>query len=213
MAALDQVRRAQLYGILDLGYVDPEKAVEMTSLMLSGGIQVLQLRAKTQPEETITALGRLISPLCRAADVPFIINDFPHLVRETGADGTHVGQDDMGVAEARRLAGLGALVGKSTHSVAQALATARERPDYIGFGPLFATPTKPAYLPIGLADIREVHSLLDLPIFCIGGIKLENLSTVLTAGASRCVIVSGILQAEDVIGYCRECLDYLSPVR
>lgn len=213
MAALDQVRRARLYGILDLGYVEPEKAVEMTSLMLSGGIQVLQLRAKTQPEETITTLGRLISPLCRAADVPFIINDFPHLVQETGADGTHVGQDDMGVAEARRLAGPGVLVGKSTHSVAQAVATAQERPDYIGFGPLFATPTKPDYRPIGLADIQEVHRLLDLPIFCIGGIKLENLSTVLAAGASRCVIVSGILQAEDVIGYCRECLDYLSRVR
>jgi thiamine-phosphate pyrophosphorylase len=117
----------------------------------------------------------------------------------------------MSVAEARQLAGPGALVGKSTHSVAQALATAQEQPDYIGFGPLFATPTKPDYRPIGLADIEEVHRRLDIPIFCIGGIKLENLPTVLASGASRCVIVSGILQAENVSGYCRECLDYLSP--
>lgn len=213
MTLLDQVGQARLYGILDLGYVAPQNVEEMTSLMLEGGVQVLQLRAKKVPEDTIATLGRSITPLCRAAGVPFIINDYPHLVSPTGADGTHVGQDDMSVAEARRLAGPGALVGKSTHSVEQALATASEKPDYIGFGPLFATPTKPDYRPIGLSDIEEVHRMLDLPIFCIGGIKLENISTVLASGARRCVIVSGILQAADVSGYCRQCLDYLSRAR
>src|SRR6478752_5258991 len=132
MTSLEQIGQARLYGILDLGYVAPERVVEMTSLLLNGGVQVLQLRAKRHPEDTIATLGRLIAPLCRAAGVPFIINDSPHLVSRTGADGTHVGQDDMSVAEARRLAGPGALVGKSTHSVEQALATASEKPDYIG---------------------------------------------------------------------------------
>ena len=92
--------------------------------------------------------------LCRAI-TPFILNDHPDLVQETGADGAHVGQDDASVAEARELAGEHAIIGKSTHSLAQALAAQREQPDYIGFGPLFATPTKPDYPPIGLNEITR----------------------------------------------------------
>ena len=109
------------------------------------------------------------------------------------------------MAEARRLAGTGRpIIGKSTHSIAQALAAVKEGPDYIGFGPLFATPTKPDYTPIGIKEIRRVHELVDLPIFCIGGIKLENLDQVLAAGARRVVIVSGILKAQNIAAYCRE---------
>ena len=96
-------------------------------------------------------------------------------------------------------------MGKSTHSIAQALAAAEEGADYIGFGPLFATPTKPDYIPIGIDDIQTVHQELTIPIFCIGGIKKENLVSVLTAGAKRVVIVSGILQAEDIPAYVRDC--------
>jgi thiamine-phosphate pyrophosphorylase len=116
----------------------------------------------------------------------------------------------MSVAEARALAGEDAIIGKSTHSVAQALAARQEGPDYIGFGPLFATPTKPDYTPIGLTEIREVRRLVSLPVFCIGGIKRENLSTVLAAGAQRVVIVSGILRASDPQDYCRACRDVLA---
>lgn len=200
---------ARLYGILDMGYVRPGDAVAMTRRMIAGGVQIVQLRAKRHPVHEIAALARELAPVCRAADVPFLINDHPELVPETGAAGSHVGQDDMSVAEARRLAGPEALIGKSTHSIAQARATAAEKPDYLGFGPLFATPTKPDYIPIGLADIAQVQGELALPIFCIGGIKRENLATVLAAGARRVVIVSGILQASDVEDYCRSCREEL----
>ena len=88
------------------------------------------------------SLARDLAQLCGAHQVPLILNDHPELVKETGADGAHVGQDDVSVAEARALAGEHAIIGKSTHSLAQALAAQREGPDYIGFGPLFATPTK-----------------------------------------------------------------------
>jgi len=80
-----------------------------------------------------------------------------------------------------------------------------EKPDYIGFGPLFSTPTKPDYVAIGTSDIPEVHRLVPLPIYCIGGIKLENLPSLISAGAQRVVIVSGILQAENIVDYCRDC--------
>ena len=109
-------------------------------------------------------------------------------------EGAHVGQDDDSVAVVRAGAGRPILVGKSTHSLAQATAALPENPDYIGFGPLFSTPTKPDYQPIGLADISEVHRRVSLPIFCIGGIKLENLEQVIRAGARRVVIVSGLLR-------------------
>lgn len=199
---MGSLSEARLYGILDLGYVTADNAPDMAKEMLAGGVQVLQLRAKTAEREDILKLAKLVAPRCREKGVPFIINDHPELVRETGADGAHVGQDDMTVARARELAGAGAIIGKSTHSVAQATAAQMEGPDYIGFGPLFATPTKPDYTPIGLDDIAEAHQLVGIPIFCIGGVKLENLPTVLGAGARRVVVVSGILQAVDVQAYC-----------
>ncbi|HEY5706981.1 MAG TPA: thiamine phosphate synthase [Terrimicrobiaceae bacterium] len=204
------LQKARLYGILDLGYVSGKDALAMAKKMLDGGVQILQLRAKERSFREIRALARDLSSVCRAHDVPFILNDHPELVPETGSDGVHVGQDDVSVAEARSLAGEHAIVGKSTHSLAQALAADREGPDYIGFGPLFATPTKPDYPPIGLDEIAQAQRIVSLPVFCIGGIKRENLSEVLAAGAQRVVIVSGILQAPDPQAYCKACGDAIA---
>jgi thiamine-phosphate pyrophosphorylase len=136
--------------------------------------------------------------------VPLVINDFPEVAAAVGAEGVHVGQDDLNVDRAREVAGYRTVIGKSTHSIAQAMAAAVEDTDYLGFGPLFATPTKPNYPPIGLQDIRTVHEMVKKPIFCIGGVKLENVAQVLEAGAQRVVIVSGILQAPDIEAYCRK---------
>lgn len=194
-----------LYGILDTGYVERERLVPVLRNLIQGGIDLVQLRAKKQTPEEILAIARELAPICREVGIPFILNDYPELVQESGADGAHVGQDDLSVAEARRLAGEGALIGKSTHSLDQALAAALEAPDYIGFGPLFATPTKPDYLPIGTEQIRVVHAALNLPIFCIGGIKLANLAAVIASGAQRVVIVSDLLQAADPAAQTASC--------
>ena len=188
---------ALLYGIVDTGYVAAGGLVETTHSLLQGGADLIQLRAKKETPEEFLIIARELAPICRHAGIPFILNDHPELVQEAGADGAHVGQEDLSVADARKLAGAGALVGKSTHSIEQAVAAASESPDYIGFGPLFATPTKPEYTPIGTEQIRTIHSLLTLPIFCIGGVKLSNLARVLHAGAQRVVIVSDLLKAQD----------------
>lgn len=193
-----------LYGILDLGYVSAEAAPKVLCQMVEGGVGIVQLRAKKQRLAEVEVLARKLQPIAKEAGIPFVINDYPALAGQLGLDGAHVGQDDLTVPEARALIGEGKILGKSTHSVQQALATAAEGVDYIGFGPLYATPTKPDYTPIGLEDIRTVHEALSIPIFCIGGIKLENLKPILAAGARRVVIVSGILQAPDIVGYCRE---------
>lgn len=196
---------SRLYGIVDTGYVAREHLVTMTSQLLLGGADIIQLRAKKHSEADVLEMALQLAPVCRAAGIPFIINDHPKLVRAAGADGAHVGQDDFSVAEARRLAGPGAIIGKSTHSLEQAVAAAGESPDYIGFGPLFATPTKPDYAPIGTQQIVAAHQALTLPIFCIGGIKLSNLPTVLAAGARRVVIVSDLLVAPNPATQTAEC--------
>jgi thiamine-phosphate pyrophosphorylase len=197
------------YGILDLGYVEANRALEVGRTMLAGGVQILQLRAKKLTSAEILPMAQNLAPLCRAAGVPFLLNDHPELVGPSGADGVHVGQDDQSVAAARQVVGPGKIVGLSTHSPAQARAAFEQKPDYIGFGPLFSTPTKPDYAPIGTADIADIHRDAPLPIFCIGGIKLENLPKILAVGAQRVVIVSGILQASNMSDYCQESLRLL----
>jgi thiamine-phosphate pyrophosphorylase len=202
---MKSIAQCLLYGIVDTGYVARENLVTITTQLLSGGADIIQLRAKKQTPEDVLAMARQLAPVCRDAGIPFIINDHPELVRDAGADGAHVGQDDLTVAEARRLAGPGAIIGKSTHSLAQAIAAAGESPDYIGFGPLFATPTKPDYTPIGTEQIQAVHETLALPFFCIGGIKLSNLPAVLAARARRVVIVSDLLIAKDPAAQTAHC--------
>jgi thiamine-phosphate pyrophosphorylase len=200
----------RLYGILDTGYVAAEGAADAASAMVEGGVDVVQLRAKGWAENDVEELGWRIAPILAAAGVPLIVNDFPELVPSIGAQGAHVGQEDRPVADARWRAGRALagevpipFIGKSTHGFEQAVAAAEEGADYIGFGPLFPTPTKAGRPAIGLADIGRVHEAVGIPVFCIGGIKLENLDAVIAAGARRVVIVSGILQASDIAGYCR----------
>jgi len=205
---------ATLYGILDLGYVAPDQIKRVAREMIAGGIDVIQLRAKGHDLEAIRRMGREIQPICADAGVPFVVNDFPDLAADLGADGIHVGQDDLSMDEVRAIVGDRMLVGRSTHSLAQAATAAADpRTDYIGFGPLFATPTKPTYQAIGTAEIRAVHQAHpDLPIFCIGGIKKEHLADLLACGARRVVIVSGILQAADVSAYVHEVKGSLASV-
>ncbi len=195
---------ARLYGIVDLGYVSAESAPVAAERLIDGGVDVLQLRAKHMERAIIADLAREIHALTFPAGVPLILNDHADLLREVPAEGVHVGQDDLSVAEARAAAGRSCLVGKSTHSMSQALTAAEEGADYIGFGPLFPTPTKPGRPAIGLDEIAEVEGMLSIPVFCIGGIKLSNLPQVRAAGARRVVIVSGWLQADDIAAAVRE---------
>lgn len=206
---------SRLYAILDLGYTPEDRAISTTAALLAGGADLLQLRAKNHDLATIRRVAETLIPLCREAGVPFILNDHPALAGELGADGVHIGQDD-GTLENARQQFIAAsknpqseienqkskmpMIGRSTHSLDQARAALEEGFDYIGFGPLFPTPTKLGRPGIGLDDIaameREVGS--KIPAFCIGGIKRDNLQTVLAAGARRVVIVSELLTAPDI---------------
>jgi thiamine-phosphate pyrophosphorylase len=193
--------RSRLYGILDLGYVAPGKALAVAASLIDGGVDLLQLRAKERSPDEIEKLAAALHDITKPQGVPLIINDHPEIARNVGAEGVHLGQDDSSIGDARKIVSADCAVGKSTHSLDQAIRAFYEGADYIGFGPLFATPTKPDYAAIGLEKIREVHDAVRIPIFCIGGIKLDNLAKVIEAGAQRVVIVSGLLQAPDIPAY------------
>jgi thiamine-phosphate pyrophosphorylase len=198
---LKDLRERLLYGILDLNYVDVLDAPNVARSMIAGGVDIVQLRGKTQEIAKLSVLAAELHSITSNNNVPLIINDHAQIARSVDLDGIHVGQDDFSIAEARKVAGRQLYVGKSTHSFEQAVAAQEEGADYIGFGPLFATPTKPDYPPIGLSAIRRVHVAIRIPIFCIGGIKLDNLMHVIAAGAQRVVIVSGLLQSKNIEAY------------
>ena len=196
---------ALLYAIIDLGYVSAENAPAILEKFVAGGIDLVQLRGKNRSLDELSVLAERLLQLTKPAKIPLIANDHAEIAQRVEVQGVHVGQDDDSIEKVRAQTKRPIVVGKSTHSIEQAVAAEREGADYIGFGPIFSTPTKPDYSPVGLARIREVHERVSIPIFCIGGIKSENLAQVIDAGAKRVVIVSGLLQANDIAGYARAC--------
>jgi len=196
---------ALFYAIIDLSYVSAENAPAILEKLLAGGTDIVQLRGKNRSLDELSVLAEQLLQLTMSAKIPLIANDHAEMARRVEVQGVHVGQDDDSIEKVRAQIKRAIVVGKSTHSIEEAVAAEREGADYIGFGPIFSTPTKPDYSPIGLAQIREVHERVSIPIFCIGGIKSENLAQVIDAGAKRVVIVSGLLQANDIAEYARAC--------
>jgi thiamine-phosphate pyrophosphorylase len=207
MRALSDCR---LYGIVDFSYVEGSDAAGTVKQMLEGGVDLIQLRGKGKSLDELVDLAAELHQLTTKSSTPLIVNDHAEIVGRVPVEGVHVGQDDDSIEVARRKAGRQILVGKSTHSLQQAIAAQREGADYIGFGPIFATPTKPDYAPIGVAHIRQVHAEVSAPIFCIGGINIDNLQSVIDAGAKRVVMVSALLKAHSIVDYARCATDMLA---
>ena len=162
---------------------------------LAGGVDIVQLRDKSVTDAELLAAAATARALCDAAGALLILNDRPDLVAAAGADGCHVGQQDMDVARARALAGADALVGRSTHSPRD-IAAAGDA-DYIGVGPVHATPTKPGRPAVGLELVRHAAAHASVPFFAIGGIDADNAGAVLAAGARRIAVVRAIAGAAD----------------
>ncbi len=162
------------------------------------GVRYVQLRMKRQPRETILETARTMASITWGSPTRFILNDDPALAAESEADGVHLGQDDMPLAEARRrFPGL-ACFGLSTHNEAQAEAAATVKPDYIGVGPIFPTPTKAVPDPtVGLDRLGRIVAASSLPCVAIGGINVDNLPAVLKAGARNFAVVRAVCQAPD----------------
>ena len=164
---------------------------------LAGGVDVFQLREKDASEEGLLAAAQVARELCAAAGALFILNDRPELVVQAGAEGALVGQDDMTVQRARELAGPHALIGRSTHTPAQVDDAVATGADYLGVGPVHATPTKPGRPAVGLDLVAYAARTTARPWFAIGGIDADTIGAVAAAGAGRAAVVRAITEAAD----------------
>lgn len=188
------LEKCELYCITGepVRYLGYEYVVEQAC---AGGAQIIQFRHRglMTPEIVQTALN--LRNICKKRNVLFIINNHPEVARDVDADGVHIGQDDMQAAQARHILGPGKLLGVSTHSFEQALKAELLGADYIGFGPVYATPTKPDYAPVGIAGIDAVVRKVSIPVFIIGGINADNVADVIHAGADRIAVVRAVFGA------------------
>lgn len=185
--------------ITDPSLVPGRDHVAIAEAALAGGADMIQLRDKTGSLRDLLPQAQAVQALCRSRGAFFIVNDRVDLALAVGADGAHVGQEDLPADSARRLLGPQRVLGVSTHSLAQAEAAQQFGADYIGFGPMFATGTKDTgYTPRGLDALREVRGAVALPILAIGGISLENVSLVIEAGATAPAVISAVVAAPDI---------------
>ncbi|MHB8491303.1 MAG: thiamine phosphate synthase [Solirubrobacteraceae bacterium] len=189
-----RLARARLYLICDSAPAAGPLDVVLRAA-LSGGVQIVQLRDKRLDDRELLRTARRARALCAQAGALFIVNDRPEVALAARADGVHVGQDDLPLEEVRALIGDKLLVGVSTHSPQDIQAA--QGADYIGVGPVFATPTKPGRAPVGEGLVAHAALHCRLPFFAIGGIDRGNVGKVVTAGATRVAVVRAIAAAGD----------------
>ena len=189
----------RLYVILDAALLPADKTeMECATAFAEAGVRLLQYRNKSAPARQLLESSRSLAEALQSRGVTFLVNDRPDVAALAGADGVHVGQEDVEVAAARGVVGAGKLVGVSTHNLEQFRAAAATSADYIAVGPIFPTTSKANPDPVvGLELLREARRLTEKPIVAIGGISLAHAADVLHAGADAVAAISGILRAPD----------------
>jgi thiamine-phosphate pyrophosphorylase len=179
----------------------------------AGGVDVVQLREKDLPDDELASVAHAARILCEKLGMLFVVNDRPHVAADVLADGVHVGQDDMPPADARAIVGEDAIVGLSTHAEAEIDAVDPALVDYIGVGPVHATPTKPGRPAVGVELVRYAAANARVPFFAIGGLDAGNAGEVLAAGAQRIVVLRAIADAREPEGTARELAQLLRATR
>ena len=191
------------YGVVsrDGAADDVAPALALAEQLLAAGASVLQLRLKHASGATLYQVACALRALTKRANVPFVVNDRVDVALASGADGVHLGQEDLPLAAARQLAGTRLQIGVSTHSPAQAEAAARAGADYLGFGPVFATSTKANPDPVqGVAALAEaVRRASPVPVVAIGGIALASVAEVVASGAAAACVIAAVNSAADVV--------------
>ena len=188
----------RLYAVTDRSWLkDGETLEEAAQAALAGGVTILQLREKHASHGELVAAARRLKPVCEAYGVPLIIDDDVEAVLESGADGVHVGQGDMAVAEARRILGPDKIIGASAHSEAEAREAVRQGADYLGCGAVFATATKNDTTPLSREELRRICRCVEVPAVAIGGITEANCMELAASGIAGIAVVSAIFAAED----------------
>jgi thiamine-phosphate pyrophosphorylase len=189
----------QVYPIVDASLLRGRDVATVVDVLARGGARLIQLRAKGGSERERLALVRAAVEAAHASGASLIVNDRADVARLTGADGLHVGQDDLPPADARAAIGPGLLLGVSTHGLAQLEAAARAPVDYVAIGPVFPTRTKENPDPVvGLEMVRRARAMVSRPLVAIGGITRANAREVIEAGADAVAVISDLLDAPDL---------------
>ena len=205
---MQPLSECRLYTFVDTAYLRGRSPQSLTQSLCDGGSDLIQLRAKDSPLDEIRDMAGAMLPITTRAGVYLVINDHPQLAAEAGAPLCHLGQEDFFDAGYRHTSQLRTCdpqlrVGLSTHAPAQAERAIAAGADYIAVGPVYATGTKPTAKPVSLDYVKWAAANVKIPWFAIGGINLENLDTVLAAGARRIGVVSAILNATDITEACQ----------
>ncbi|MBN1436031.1 MAG: thiamine phosphate synthase [Sedimentisphaerales bacterium] len=193
----------QLYVLLTEEYCNGN-ILDVCQAALDGGADCIQLREKNKSDRELLALADEVCRLCKQAGALFFMNDRVDLAVLARADGVHLGQDDISVAEARQVAGDNMIVGKSSHNMDEALAAVAEEPDYLAFGAIFGSATKPSVDRCGVDRLREVSQVVTIPIVAIGGITAGNAGQAIESGATSVAVCQAVISADDVESAARE---------
>lgn len=182
-------------GILKRTSVKTEDIYDIVSIALNSGIRWVQYREKTEDRAFIFNEAMRLRELTHRHNAVLTINDHPDIAAAVDAEGLHIGQEDMPIREARKIAGK-MIIGVSTHTFIEAIEAEKEGADYIGFGPIFSTYTKDAGAPKGLGMLREIKKNVKIPVVAIGGVREENLKSVFEAGADAVAVASGLIAGD-----------------
>ena len=186
-----------LYAVTDRAWVGRLTLLEQIEAALKNGVTLLQLREKRLPEEQLVAEAIQVKELCRRYQVPLIINDNVNAALKSGADGVHVGVDDLPVKEIRRRAGKGFIIGATAKTVEQAKQAEQAGADYLGVGAVFPSPTKKSAIRITVEQLREICGSVSIPVAAIGGITEQNIVQLAGSGADGFAVVSAVFGADD----------------
>jgi thiamine-phosphate pyrophosphorylase len=198
VARLDKVKKITgLYVVIDMEWLKGRKPAEVALQAISGGARVIQLRCKTGPERDFLSMADELKAICASKDVPFIVNDNLGVALSCGADGLHIGQEDLPAAAARKLLPIDMLLGVSARTKEEALKAVAEGADYLGVGAVFSTATKDSKA-LGLDTLKSIKTAVKIPIIAIGGINKDNVSRVMDTGVAGVAVISAVLGAKDV---------------
>jgi thiamine-phosphate pyrophosphorylase len=200
----EKFKRVRLYVIITSSL--PANVISLTHKCVAGGADCIQLRAKEAEDDKVFALAAEFVQICKAGGIFSIINDRADIAVAAGADGVHLGQNDLPIEQVRKLQLAPLIIGKSTHSLNELEVTCKEGPTYVSLGPIFPTPTKPNMAAVGLDYVKQgLEKLAETGIghVAIGGITPDNVEDVLRAGASTIAVCSAVTEAKDPTAACR----------
>lgn len=193
-----------LYAVTDRAWTGKQTLYEQVEAALKGGVTCVQLREKELDETAFLQEAKELCALCRRYGVPFLVNDNVEIAIACGADGIHVGQEDLTAGEVRRRVGENMILGVSVHTVEEACQAVRDGADYLGLGAVFPTSTKTDVEQMSNETLRAICDAVDVPIVAIGGINRGNILKLAGSGVDGVALVSAIFSAEDIERTCRE---------